>query len=42
MQSYTLLLVTIWLTAIDLVTRDIYGMATRTVAHGVVERADVI
>ena len=42
MQSYTLQLVTTWLIAIDLMTRGIYGMAARMVAHGVVERVDVI
>ena len=42
MQSYTLRLVTMWLIAIDLMTLDIYGMATRTLADRVAGCAEII
>ena len=42
MQSYTLLLMTIQRVLIDLMTLDISGMATGTLADRVAERAGVI
>ena len=42
MQSYTLLLMTMQRLLIDLMTLDIYGMATGTLADRVAERAGVI
>ena len=42
MQSYALHLITTRLIAIDLMTLDIAAMVMRTLANGVVERADVI
>ena len=42
MQSYTLLLMTMQWVRIDLMTLDICGMATGTLADRVAERADVI
>ena len=42
MQSYALLLMTMPLVPIDLMTLDICGMVTRTLADRVAERAGVI
>ena len=42
MQSYTLLLMTIQRVLIDLMTLDIYGMATRTLADRVAGCAEII
>ena len=42
MQSYTLLLMTMQWVLIDMMTLDICGMATGTLADRVAERAGVI
>ena len=42
MQSYTLLLMTMQWVLIDLMTLDIYGMATRTLADRVAGCAEII
>ena len=42
MQSYTLLLMTMQRVLIDLMTLDIYGMATRTLADRVAGYAEIV
>ena len=42
MQSYTLLLMTMQRVLIDLMTLDIYGMATHTLADRVAGCAEII
>ena len=42
MQSYTLLLMTMQRVLIDLMTLDIYGMATRTLTDRVAGCAEII